>query len=119
MEITERAPASHSDIESEASEAAIATKRVEDYFSLLVEFSSDVLLVIGEGALIAFAGGAGLRELGYAPAPVIGRPAAEFIHPEDVAEQSQLARRAVAEPGVAIRSEARIRDRKSTRLNSS
>jgi two-component system sensor histidine kinase/response regulator len=109
MEITEREPTSHSDIQSETSATSSLTQRIEDYFSLLVEFSSDVLLVIGEGALIVFAGGAGLRELGYESAEVIGKPAAQFIHPDDVAEQSQLARRAVAEPGVAIRSEARIR----------
>ena len=106
MEIIEREQTLNSDIESETSNAR---KRGEDYFNLLVEFSSDVLLVIGEGALIVFAGGAGLRELGYEPTEVIGKLAAEFIHPDDVAEQSQLARRAVTEPGVSVRSEARIR----------
>jgi two-component system, sensor histidine kinase and response regulator len=81
----------------------------EDYFRLLIECSSDIFLVLASGGRIAFAGGGGLNDFGYAFEEVSGQPANDFIHPDDRDAQAQVAQRAIAEAGSVIRSEARIK----------
>ncbi|HLI78910.1 MAG TPA: ATP-binding protein, partial [Candidatus Binataceae bacterium] len=88
-----------------------APSRGEDYFRLLIECSSDIFLVLAPGGLIVFAGGGGLKDFGYEPDEVLGQTAGTFIHPYDVAAQGQMVQRAVAEQGVMVRSEARIKRR--------
>src|SRR5271166_3787413 len=82
--------------------------RVKEYLRLLVESSTDVMLVVDGTGTVLFAGGGGLKDLGYKPADVVGKTALELIHPDDVAEQVQVAGQALAESGLAARSEARI-----------
>jgi two-component system, sensor histidine kinase and response regulator len=85
--------------------------RAEEYFRLLIECSTDVMLVLGRGAEVLFAGGGGLKELGYEPGDLVGKIAQDFIHPDDLAEQSRVASQALAESGLVTRSEARVRHR--------
>jgi two-component system sensor histidine kinase/response regulator len=82
--------------------------RAEAYFRLLIESSTDVMMVVGENGAILFGGGGGLKDLGYQPADIAGRFTREFIHPDDIEEQTRLALDALAEEGMVTRSEARI-----------
>ncbi len=88
-----------------------APSRGEDYFRVLIECSSDIFLVLAPGGLIVFAGGGGLKDFGYDPDEVLGQTAGTFIHPDDAAAQGQMAERAIAERGLMVRSEARLKRR--------
>src|SRR6202030_3916039 len=85
--------------------------RGEDYFRLLIECSTDISLIIAPGGFIVFAGGGGLKDFGYEPGEVLGQTAGSYIHPDDVAEQGQIAQRAMDEKALVARSEARIKRR--------
>ncbi len=93
------------------SESACRRHRAEEYFRLLIECSSDLMLILDRHGAILFAGGGGMKELGYQPTEMVGRLAREFLHPDDLAEQSAGARQAFAQSGLGTRSEARVRHR--------
>ena len=96
---------------SERKQQEIRLAESEKYYRSLVESSSDVVLVISQGAEIIFAGGAGRRDLGYELSDVLGRKAFELVHPDNLVEQAEITRAAFLQPGKVVRSEARIRHR--------
>ena len=58
-------------------------EKAEDRFRSLVQNSSDTTLVIGENTVVTYASPATNALLGTAPDTVIGRPATDFVHPDD------------------------------------
>jgi diguanylate cyclase (GGDEF)-like protein/PAS domain S-box-containing protein len=71
--------------------------RMEAKFRALVEHSSDLVLVLDENAILTYASPSVTRLLGYSPAAVIGRPASDFVHPDDLdAVRAEIARVLVA-----------------------
>ncbi len=58
-------------------------EHAEDRFRSLVQNSSDVTLVVGEGRLVTYASPATAALLGRTPDMVMRRPVDEFVHPED------------------------------------
>ncbi|MGH7781332.1 MAG: PAS domain S-box protein [Candidatus Binataceae bacterium] len=83
-------------------------RRKEAYYRSLVEISADTVLAIDETNTVRFVGGDGPRTLGYSSAEIVGRSALEFVHPDNVAEQTLHLRKAFQSPGESIRSEARV-----------
>ncbi len=68
----------------EQKEDAEATTRLsEDRFRSLIQNSSDVTLVIGPGRLFTYVSPAVTQLLGFDPADLEGRPASEFVHPDE------------------------------------
>ena len=86
-------------------------KPTEEYFRLLVEASSDIIVVLDRTETIVFVEGSGLKDLGYEKAEVVGMRSVDFVHPDDLAEQTRMAELAATNRGTATRSEARIRHR--------
>jgi two-component system, cell cycle sensor histidine kinase and response regulator CckA len=56
----------------------------QDWFRLLLEHGSDVILTLDRDWRIGFAGPSLPRVLGWSPDDVARRPFAEFVHPDDV-----------------------------------
>ena len=77
------------------------TERVfaEAKFRALVEQSSDVVLVLDEQAVLTYASPSVTRLLGYAPETVVGRPASDFVHPEDLEAVGAEIARVLGVPG--------------------
>ena len=55
----------------------------EEYFRGLIENANDVIAIIDLDRTIRFIGPAVERILGYAPDDLLGRAAADFVHPDD------------------------------------
>jgi diguanylate cyclase (GGDEF)-like protein/PAS domain S-box-containing protein len=89
-------------------EAELATRDSEDRFRSLVQHSTDTTLVIGDDRRVAYASPAVYALLGLAPAEVVGRDPADFIHPDDL-ERIVLQLRALAQSSVVAEGvEARL-----------
>jgi len=61
-----------------------AVRTSEERFRSLVQFSSDVALVLDGDGSITFASPASREVLGYTPEQVVGLAATDLIHPDDV-----------------------------------
>ena len=77
------------------------TERVlaEAKFRALVEHSSDLVLVLDEHAMLTYASSSASRLLGYAPETVVGRPASDFVHPDDLEVLGAEIARVLRAPG--------------------
>lgn len=56
----------------------------EQWFRMLVENSADVIQLLTHDAIILYESPSVERVLGYRPEEMVGRQAADFVHPEDV-----------------------------------
>jgi diguanylate cyclase (GGDEF)-like protein/PAS domain S-box-containing protein len=83
-------------------------RRSEERFRSLVRNASDVILVLGPDQTITYESPGVQRLLGYEPAERVGRPAVEFLHPDDLPTVRRLladvARRPDAEAQLEVRS---------------
>ncbi|MEY2447332.1 MAG: hypothetical protein QOH79_808 [Acidimicrobiaceae bacterium] len=64
-------------------QAEATVRESEDRFRSLVQNSSDLTLVL-EGGIITYASEASERLLGFAPQDLVGHPASELVHPDDL-----------------------------------
>lgn len=71
--------------ETAALEAREALIRVEGRYRALVQYASDVFLVLDKSGSITYASPSVQRTLGYAPGDVEGSPLSELVNPEDSA----------------------------------
>jgi hypothetical protein len=55
----------------------------EKYFHALIEYASDIILVVNKLGRVAFASPSVQRTLGFAAANTVGSPLLELVHPED------------------------------------
>jgi PAS domain S-box-containing protein len=69
---------------TEQRRAEEALRQSEERFRALVEKSRDGILLVDDRATIRYAAPALRTVLGYDPAAVVGRPALDFVHPDDV-----------------------------------
>ena len=73
--------------------------RAEAKFRALVEQSSDVVLVLDERAILTYASPSIARLLGYEPEAVVGRPASDFVHADDLESVAAEIARVLGAPG--------------------
>lgn len=71
-------------------------RRSEERFRGLIENASDMIAVINDAGVILFQSPSTPRVLGYRADEMVGRPASEFIHPEDRARVGEAIGRAMA-----------------------
>jgi PAS domain S-box-containing protein len=81
----------------------------EDRFRLLVEHSSDLILVIGRDRKILYATPACASVLGYDPGSLAGKGAFSMVHPEDWARALPDLGEFMRTPGGSIQLELRVR----------
>jgi PAS domain S-box-containing protein len=63
--------------------SAEALRRSEEYFRLLIENSSDIIMVLESDGVIRFSSPSLQRVLGYIPEDILGRSGFQLIYPED------------------------------------
>ncbi len=81
----------------------------EKRFRMLIENSSDGILLIAADGALKYASPATARLLGYAPGELIGQDAFQIIHPDDRPAITELFARLMQTPGAAVTGQARYR----------
>ncbi|MBI3767656.1 MAG: PAS domain S-box protein [Deltaproteobacteria bacterium] len=85
-----------------------ALRRSEERFRSLIERGSDIITIVDAAGVIRYESPSVERILGYAPEALLGKAAAEFIHPDDLATSPSAPSMDLAE-GVAMPFECRVR----------
>lgn len=73
---------------TEREETQKAVKESEGRFRSLVQNSSDLITVVDAGGTITYESPSKERILGYGPQELVGRPALEHVHPDDLEKVS-------------------------------
>ena len=89
-------------------------RRSEERFRSLIENGSDLITVVNNAGLIRYESPSAQRLMGYEPDEMIGRPALEFIHPDDAALVQAALQRALTMPNAPAPVEYRLRHRDGT-----
>ena len=87
-----------------------ALRESEARYRLLAENATDVISVHGSDGATRYVSPAIRAMLGYEPGEVLGRPAYDFIHPDDVAQAKAFAEAAATEETVTSTYRARRKD---------
>lgn len=90
-------------------EAEAALVRSEQRFQSLLQFASDLLVVMNREAQILFVSPSVSHLLGYAAEEVLGHSVLEFIHPEDMGMVMEAWSQTVANPEDPTQHEFRLR----------
>jgi PAS domain S-box-containing protein len=85
-----------------------ALQASEEQFRALLENSADVILVLAGDGNLRYASPAAERVLGYAPATLLGKPLADYLHPDDTPQLAALWDHARHTPGHAVVTEFRV-----------
>jgi len=86
-------------------------RRSEERFRALVENSTDVIVLLAENGAYLYVTPSQARVLGYPPEEFIGRSAFEHVHTDDLALAKERFGRCVANPGMPVTAEVRLRHR--------
>ena len=81
----------------------------ERRFRALIENSSDAIRLFSREGKIQYATPAAERILGYVPGEIVGKDAADFVHPDEALELRQLLARSIEKAGVPVVAEYRFR----------
>jgi len=93
---------------SERIRAEQALIESEQRFRSLIENALDIIAVLDGDGRVHYASPSVERVLGYKPAQVVGIPALEYIHPEDLLNAIYTFSNALLNPGMALPIELRI-----------
>jgi PAS domain S-box-containing protein len=88
-----------------------ALRRSEEHFRKLIENSSDYIMVVDETAAITYVGPSSERLLGWRPDEMMGNRPSDLVHPDDVDNATSAVARIIANPGMVVTTEYRIRHR--------
>jgi PAS domain S-box-containing protein len=96
---------------TERERAERALQERETRFRRMIENASDMIQIVGPDTRVVYTGPSVLPLLGYTPEEIAGTSAFDYLHPDDV--QATLARFAemLAQPGVPVLAEYRVRHR--------
>lgn len=92
-------------------EAQEELHRSEQRFRALVQYSSDMTVVLGPDAVVEYVSPAVEELLGLQPEELLGRRISDLIAPEDTADADRLTVDVERSPGMVLRSELRFRHR--------
>ena len=93
----------------DAARAEAALLRSEQRFRKLVEYASDVVMLLDAAAHILYTTQALTPTLGYLPGDLAGQPVLDLVHPDDRTRAEGLMRTALASPGAVARGALRVR----------
>ena len=74
--------------------------RGERWFRSLVQYSSDVVMILEADGTVRYVSPAVERVLGYRPEEMVGTLALDYVHPEDVEYMSRSFAQTLEKPGV-------------------
>ena len=95
-------------------QAEATLRESEAWFRALIEESEDLISVLGEDGAFRYASPSFGRVLGYSPAALVGRPAFDFVHPEDLEKVVAGFAEGVNEEGATRRLQFRFRHQDGT-----
>src|SRR5574341_1457167 len=84
-------------------------KQAEDRFRALVEHASDIIVLLGPDGRVRYSSPSSAPILGYDGTEELGRPFADFVHPDDLARVQAVFQQVMAEPGRILPTELRAR----------
>lgn len=90
----------------------------EEFLRTVIESSNDVVAVLDRQSTIRFVSGSGAIMFGRSVAEMIGRKGMEFCHPDDIPIRQRIFDAALAQPGVTMSAEIRVRLADGTYLES-
>ncbi|MEV6305688.1 diguanylate cyclase [Actinoplanes sp. NPDC051861] len=91
-------------------EAELALRRSEERLEALLHDGTDMIVVWSSDGEITYASPAAGAMIGHSPERLVGRPIAEFIHPDDAGAVAALGERAqTTDSSTAHRAELRVR----------
>jgi PAS domain S-box-containing protein len=96
-------------VSTEGSDASSSPNEEYRLIQALFEYSSEVICVLTPEGGIRYLSPSSKKVLGYVPDELMGSPAFELIHPDDVDSAVEAIRRGVAAPGEPQETEVRIR----------
>ncbi len=88
--------------------ATLALRRREEHFRSLLANAWDIIHEVGADGTIRYISPSVERVLGYSPEEMTGKPAIEFVHPDDVLEVSRALAN-IQSPGSTHRMEMQLR----------
>ena len=94
---------------AEQARAEEARRQGEERFRALIEHGADVVALVAPDGTLLFASHSIERLLGFTPAELVGRPAFERVHPDDLPRINAALRDIVARPGTPAGLELRWR----------
>jgi len=94
-------------MERERSGRALARK--DDYLRAVLENSTDAIVVLDYAGTVRFVNDASMTLVGLTPDQVAGRPGADFVHPDDLANLDRIMSEAIAHPGKVVSGKLRLR----------
>ncbi|MEW6720979.1 MAG: PAS domain S-box protein [Thermodesulfobacteriota bacterium] len=86
-----------------------ALRRSEERFKRLVQNSNDVITLIDERGTISSVSGPLERITGYRPEELVGKPATDHVHPDDIENVRRVFGETLREPGRNVAVEYRAR----------
>src|SRR5882762_5916197 len=96
---------------TEQARAEEARRQGEERFRALIEHGADAVALVAPDETLLFASHSIERLLGFAPAELVGRPAFDRVHPDDLPRVHAAFRDIVARPGTPAGLELRWRHR--------
>jgi len=91
-----------------------ALARSEERFRSMVQNVSDIISLIGQDGTVRYQSPAIKDVLGYEPDELVGRPAVELIHPDDLPVRGAIGEFTRPEPGPQPPAEVRVRHKDGT-----
>jgi diguanylate cyclase (GGDEF)-like protein/PAS domain S-box-containing protein len=85
------------------------TSRGERWLRSLIQYSSDVVMILEAEGTVRYVSPAVERVLGYRPEDLVGTLAFDYVHPEDIEHMSKLFAETLEKPGVHSPMEYRVR----------
>ena len=97
--------------EQRLKQAEEALRRSERHFRSLIEKGRDIIAVLDAEGISTYQSPSVERVLGYRPSDMIGKPAIEFVHPDDRARVREAVAKTLAAPEAVGSVEYRLRAR--------
>src|SRR6266568_1279772 len=94
--------------------ADAALRESEERFRALVEYSSDAIALVDAQGVTTYTSRSATRLLDYTADEFVGRGGFELLHPDDVERARHLFEELLAQPGVPVRAELRVRHKDGT-----
>ncbi|MEW6322956.1 MAG: PAS domain S-box protein [Acidobacteriota bacterium] len=99
------------ELEERQRRAEAEVRAHEERFRLLIENTSDVIMMVDADGIVRYQSPSLTTVLGYAPEELLGRSLFDLVHPDDAAATRESLATAVTRPGGSVSVEHRVRHR--------